>query len=494
MEEFHYHRDCSFVTLTFSEENLLKYRLLAQEEIKDETKCDIYLTDNTAAKIAIRHFLERVRKRTGKSIKHWFITERGHTNTRRIHIHGIIWASYSQHGRGSSRPGDLDLTKEWKNGWTFNGEYVGEKTITYVSKYITKNDTDNIGFKGKICCSPGIGKEYILSYNGLRNKFRGKKTIETYRLSNGKEIGLPMYYRNKIYTEAERERLWMQLLDKEERWVLGKKIDISHNGIWKWDNAAEEGRRISKNADYQIPDFATDEWRIEYFKRNNLVNSKKGFTFAETKQQGYESSPRIRSMRRQEQENVNVRDCRYNNQERLQGRFDRPCEETHQRLRNGLLFHEMDRADHRRQGIYTSLQTREFEKTTIDNINIYKNGNAGTNNTEKQLAQGSRNMPQGSGNVGKALPRTENGTLQETERKSIEMLRNSNRTGYEVINIDTGEIYTKVEYTRIKNQLKTISYDKKSRKGTRADGSRYTWYETIRFVRKIGKDQLEMEL
>lgn len=26
-----------------------------------------------------------------KSIKHWIVTEKGHTNTRRIHIHGIFW-------------------------------------------------------------------------------------------------------------------------------------------------------------------------------------------------------------------------------------------------------------------------------------------------------------------------------------------------------------------------------------------------------------------
>lgn len=447
MEEFHYHKDCSFVTLTFSEENLLKYRLLAQKELKDETKCNIYLTDNTAAKIAIRHYLERVRKRTGKSIKHWFITERGHTNTRRIHVHGIIWASYSQHGRGSNRPGDLDLTKEWKNGWTFNGDYVGEKTITYVSKYITKNDTDNIGFKGKICCSPGIGKEYILSYNGLRNRFKGKKTIETYRLSNGKEIGLPMYYRNNIYNEAERERLWMQLLDKEERWVLGKKIDISHNGTWKWDNAAEEGRRISKNAGYQVPDFTTDEWKKEYFKKQKLLNYTKSCIFA-TENINTTNHERSKDKLRNvqvyealaEHSNVGQRDNNGNH-----GSLQKTNELTWLRLRNyrNTRTRETDRED-------TNLQAERNKASIINNLNTYKNGN--------------------------------------------EMLENSNRTGYEVVDIDTGEIYTKVEYTKIKNQLKTISYEKRSRKGTKANGSVYTWYETKRFVRKIGKDQLEMEL
>ena len=37
-----------------------------------------------------RLFLERIRKETGKSVKHWCVTEKGHTNTRRIHYTGYI--------------------------------------------------------------------------------------------------------------------------------------------------------------------------------------------------------------------------------------------------------------------------------------------------------------------------------------------------------------------------------------------------------------------
>ena len=39
-----------------------------------------------------RLFLERIRKETGKSVKHWCVTEKGHTNTRRIHLHGLFYA------------------------------------------------------------------------------------------------------------------------------------------------------------------------------------------------------------------------------------------------------------------------------------------------------------------------------------------------------------------------------------------------------------------
>ena len=43
-----------------------------------------------------RLFLERIRKETGKSVKHWCVTEKGHTNTRRIHLHGLFYAREGQ--------------------------------------------------------------------------------------------------------------------------------------------------------------------------------------------------------------------------------------------------------------------------------------------------------------------------------------------------------------------------------------------------------------
>ena len=52
------------------------------------------ITDNNEiATKAIRLCLERIRKQTGKSIKHWFITELGHEKTERLHLHGIVKVS-----------------------------------------------------------------------------------------------------------------------------------------------------------------------------------------------------------------------------------------------------------------------------------------------------------------------------------------------------------------------------------------------------------------
>ena len=67
-----------FLTLTIDDKS---YKQLKQKyKLKD---------NNDIATKAIRLCLERVRKLTGKSVKHWFITELGHEKTERLHLHGI---------------------------------------------------------------------------------------------------------------------------------------------------------------------------------------------------------------------------------------------------------------------------------------------------------------------------------------------------------------------------------------------------------------------
>jgi hypothetical protein len=50
---------------------------------------------------------------------------------------------------------------------------------------------------------------------------------------NGAKINLPIYYRNKIYTEEERELLWIQKLNKGEVYVMGEKININDEILYK---------------------------------------------------------------------------------------------------------------------------------------------------------------------------------------------------------------------------------------------------------------------
>ena len=55
----------------------------------------------------------------------------------------------------------------------------------------------------------------------IKNKFnQNGETREYYKTETGHKQALPIYWRNKIYSEEEREKLWLQKLDKEERYVF----------------------------------------------------------------------------------------------------------------------------------------------------------------------------------------------------------------------------------------------------------------------------------
>ena len=140
-----------------------------------------------------------------------------------MHIHGILWGK------------DIaSLTQEtWKYGFIYIGEFVNERTINYITKYMYKKDESHPNFTGKVFCSRGIGSGYLKRTDSINNKYIGKNTNETYRCKNGAKINLPIYYRNKLYTEEERELLWIQKLDKGEVYVMGEKIDINDEILYK---------------------------------------------------------------------------------------------------------------------------------------------------------------------------------------------------------------------------------------------------------------------
>ena len=208
-EDIRVNKNAKFVTYTFSEHELQKL----DNEIK---KLSGYARDNEICRLAVRRYTERWRKKYGKTLRHWLVTELGHANTERVHMHGIVWTDKVK-----------DIGDIWKYGKIWIGDYVSAKTINYIVKYVNKVDQQHKTYNSKIFTSQGIGKEYVNRRDSQRNKYKKEKTIETYKTREGVELALPVYYRNKIYNEDERERLWLEKLDKEERYVCGVKVDIS---------------------------------------------------------------------------------------------------------------------------------------------------------------------------------------------------------------------------------------------------------------------------
>ena len=45
-------------------------------------------------------------------------------------------------------------------------------------------------------------------------------------MRNGGKLNLPIYYRNKLFTEEDREKLFLDKIEKGIVYVLGTKIDL----------------------------------------------------------------------------------------------------------------------------------------------------------------------------------------------------------------------------------------------------------------------------
>ena len=106
-------------------------------------------------------------------------------------------------------------------------------------------------FRGKVMSSAGIGNNYETSYNAKRNVYRGKETKETYKLENGSELPLPKYYHDKIYTEEERERLWIIKQERGYRYIAGEKV-------------SKRGQQGSTDQNRTVPGRLKQSYQIEH--------------------------------------------------------------------------------------------------------------------------------------------------------------------------------------------------------------------------------------
>lgn len=266
------------VTLTFSNEAITEL-INKYEHIKQAKGYD---KDNAIAITALRKFNENWRKHNGKALRHWLVTELGHHGTENIHLHGIIWTDKIQ-----------DLKKLWKYGFVWDGytkngireNYVNGQTVSYTTKYIQKTDIRHPLYNPKVLTSPGIGKAYLnqktfkypyceqwttrdkngnwkvktyIKYiketkqgigNWQLNQYKGTQTNQGYKTETGHTIALPKYYKNHIYTEEQREQLWMDKLDKNEKWVMGQKVDTS-NPINEYHALIKQARYINRKLGY----------------------------------------------------------------------------------------------------------------------------------------------------------------------------------------------------------------------------------------------------
>ena len=170
--EFEKYPNSIFITLTFDEKNLRRFRYKPNRSIS--------------------LFLDRVRKYLGKQIRHFITGEYGET-TIRFHYHGILF----------DVPDGFDadtLAKLWKYGFCYVG-WCSKATITYILKYITKvDDKGNSLPLPRLVVSKGIGEHFVEQYKNEPLK----RDMMTYLVGkNGAKITLPRYIKNKMYDEDD---------------------------------------------------------------------------------------------------------------------------------------------------------------------------------------------------------------------------------------------------------------------------------------------------
>lgn len=189
------------VTFSFSDQS---FRDLIYDAHTDDA--------NTIAKLAIKRFRERWRAKNRQSIKHWFVTEIGGRGSERLHIHGIIWTNEPI----------KEIEKRWGYGNVKEGEKVTPRTTSYMTKYMTKGNLEEKEYKAIVLPSPGLGSGWLKSEDAKKCKYvKDGKTREYMVTTKGQKVGLPDYYRKKIYTERERELLQLEKMDRGTRFVNG---------------------------------------------------------------------------------------------------------------------------------------------------------------------------------------------------------------------------------------------------------------------------------
>lgn len=151
----------------------------------DDSAYDYYCINSN---VPVRLFLERYRKRVGRSLKHFIVTELG-SETHRLHYHAIFF--------GSKLSSDV-LSKIWDFGFSHFG-WCTEDSVSYIAKYITKPQIYESWYKPKIFASPGLGKSCISKLPKRSFEYLDKYGFG-FKLGSF-NYSLPRYLKLKLYGE-----------------------------------------------------------------------------------------------------------------------------------------------------------------------------------------------------------------------------------------------------------------------------------------------------
>ena len=197
-----------FVTLSFTDSALKEYK-------------------NNYNK-AVLQFLDALRKELGKNIRHFFVLEYGNDDlyvnrkgklskgTKRPHFHGILfnlpWIDFtlieSIWNRGNGKRRNLRKDKNINFFRKSRGFVYLEairdtgKCSSYICKYLNK-DYQVPGYKHRLIVSRGFGSGYLTP----QQIHLHRSTLSPFMAYNGTFRPLSQYYKNKIFTQEDKDKM-----------------------------------------------------------------------------------------------------------------------------------------------------------------------------------------------------------------------------------------------------------------------------------------------
>jgi len=157
----------------------------------------------TLCKDDVQRFFKRLRKLTNEKIKYFIVGEYG-TQKMRPHYHIILFNANREM-----------IARAWaKDGRELGSIFIGdvsEASIGYTLKYMQK--------PGKIPIHQNDDrqKEFQLMSKGLGKSYLTQKMIKWHKddleqrmyipMKDGKKIAMPRYYKDKMYSESEKNRI-----------------------------------------------------------------------------------------------------------------------------------------------------------------------------------------------------------------------------------------------------------------------------------------------
>jgi len=142
-----------------------------------------------------------------------------------------------------------------------------------------KTDTLHKYYKPKILNSPGIGKDYIETRAAKNNQYKEGETKAVYITGQGHKMPLPIYWRNKIYNEEEREKLWIEKLNENKRYIGGEEINADdekgYQGLLKYYRKINNEMGYGSPEEYDAIEYEQQRRKLKQEERINAAKEKK---------------------------------------------------------------------------------------------------------------------------------------------------------------------------------------------------------------------------